>query len=1000
MQRVPLEDLAALTDKWIPELGTWYLDVLLSGLWNNEIEFINGEESVIEKLKKSGLQKGDLKAEIIDYFIASMSGDMRNSKALERLLEIAPDQEADHFHEITSPGMVNFRKMLPSFGHRGMDFAELARAVRCNALAKCFTGFPEYLESKKQEKLEQLQKQLRSTLEKNPEITWADFQKIAPRLHGDEIEEIFLAIKQELINKANQDRLNDMQAKFASLTADQIEEYISTLAPPAIHEAREALKLFNLERAKAKFAIAMAKKDQEEIFEILETSDKWIAAELRKVWQKGIQSTLEKIFPAIRTDKEKTNALSHLDKSLLVTARAGSGKTTLLGLSVVTLIENLDVAPEEILALAFNREAARQIGERINDDYFEAPVFDNYATFHSFSRALAPPLENEKLLEEGDTRLLLRSVFNEVISENPKLSEAIYELFRKEMAEFERKELHLSDEEFYNIKRAETDFTLDGRYEVKSRGEKWIADFLFEHNIRYFYEEPVWNRNINANIYPDFEIPFEGRKIIIEHWATTHDDVNPFPDWFSISKEQYLTQANQKIWFYGDQSEKITLVETNAQECHLGRDSFEIILKERLQDVGLKCIKKPTQELIREILQRQKSKIIVNIGNFISKAKNHNLSPGDLRKQIESRKGDDRTAIFERLSLEVFEKYEQKKLSGVRRDIDYSDLITRAAKAVQSDITKPLKRLGGREIKPFSIENLKYILIDEFQDFNPLFYALIKAIRNANPSIKILAVGDDWQAINQFAGASDKFINNFADYFPDSEAVDLLTNYRSKANIINQSNSLMSGRGSPSIAADSAQGQIFIWPIDQNKTVNIVGHNSRAGSAEYQEDLCFRMQGPDGKPAPDRGFLRARYIKKMCQLIVRNETQDPRETLVLFRANKFLGFSLDQIKDQVYQATKNSFSSRNEFDSLVSFATAHRSKGTEADLVIIVEANEHKFPMLHPDNSLTLIFGDGPSEIFEHERNLFYVACTRARRELHFLTLEKRESPFLAAFRD
>jgi superfamily I DNA/RNA helicase len=121
---------------------------------------------------------------------------------------------------------------------------------------------------------------------------------------------------------------------------------------------------------------------------------------------------------------------------------------------------------------------------------------------------------------------------------------------------------------------------------------------------------------------------------------------------------------------------------------------------------------------------------------------------------------------------------------------------------------------------------------------------------------------------------------------------------------------------------------------------------------------------------------------------------------VLFRANKFLGFSLDQIKDQVYQATKNSFSSRNEFDSLVSFATAHRSKGTEADLVIIVEANEHKFPMLHPDNSLTLIFGDGPSEIFEHERNLFYVACTRARRELHFLTLEKRESPFLAAFRD
>ena len=120
---------------------------------------------------------------------------------------------------------------------------------------------------------------------------------------------------------------------------------------------------------------------------------------------------------------------------------------------------------------------------------------------------------------------------------------------------------------------------------------------------------------------------------------------------------------------------------------------------------------------------------------------------------------------------------------------------------------------------------------------------------------------------------------------------------------------------------------------------------------------------------------------------------------MLFRTNRFRDFSLDQVKDQVYQAIKSSFSSRNDFDSLVSFATAHSSKGREADLVIIVEANEHKFPMLHPDNSLSLIFGEGPREIFESERNLFYVACTRARRELHFLTLEKRESPFLAAFR-
>ena len=265
----------------------------------------------------------------------------------------------------------------------------------------------------------------------------------------------------------------------------------------------------------------------------------------------------------------------------MVTARAGSGKTTLLGLSVVTLIKNLGVAPEEILALAFNKVAAKQIGERINNEYFQAPVFDNYATFHSFARALAPPLENERVLGD-DAGSFLRDVFKDVLSENPQLEKEIYELFRKEMLEFEIKQLHLSDDEFYEIKRAETHATLDGRWKVKSRGEKWIADFLFEHDIRYFYEAPIWNRNINANIHPDFEILIDGRKIIIEHWATTQDDQNPWPDWFTVTKEQYLAQAREKIRFYKDHSEKIILVETNAQECFLGRDSFEDILKENL----------------------------------------------------------------------------------------------------------------------------------------------------------------------------------------------------------------------------------------------------------------------------------------------------------------------------------------------------------------------------------------------------------------------------------
>jgi len=42
-------------------------------------------------------------------------------------------------------------------------------------------------------------------------------------------------------------------------------------------------------------------------------------------------------------------------------------------------------------------------------------------------------------------------------------------------------------------------------------------------------------------------------------------------------------------------------------------------------------------------------------------------------------------------------------------------------------------------------------MIDEYQDFSPLYYELVSAISKYNPDLKIICVGDDWQLINSFA---------------------------------------------------------------------------------------------------------------------------------------------------------------------------------------------------------------------------------------------------------
>jgi DNA helicase-4 len=69
----------------------------------------------------------------------------------------------------------------------------------------------------------------------------------------------------------------------------------------------------------------------------------------------------------------------------------------------------------------------------------------------------------------------------------------------------------------------------------------------------------------------------------------------------------------------------------------------------------------------------------------------------------------------------------------------------------------------------------------------------------------------------------------------------------------------------------------------------------------------------------------------------------------------------------------------------------------EADIVIILRANDGAFPFIHPDNALFKFFGQTEKDVLDEERRLFYVAVTRAAERLYILTESERESPFLKA---
>ena len=79
--------------------------------------------------------------------------------------------------------------------------------------------------------------------------------------------------------------------------------------------------------------------------------------------------------------------------------------------------------------------------------------------------------------------------------------------------------------------------------------------------------------------------------------------------------------------------------------------------------------------------------------------------------------------------------------------------------------------------------------------------------------------------------------------------------------------------------------------------------------------------------------------------------------------------------------------------------TMHASKGLEADAVVVLECEEGKIPMIHPDSELYYIFGESRELNYQDEEKLFYVALTRARTDV-YLTYTQAPSPFLNILRD
>ncbi|MDD3428143.1 MAG: ATP-dependent helicase, partial [Caldisericia bacterium] len=122
---------------------------------------------------------------------------------------------------------------------------------------------------------------------------------------------------------------------------------------------------------------------------------------------------------------------------------------------------------------------------------------------------------------------------------------------------------------------------------------------------------------------------------------------------------------------------------------------------------------------------------------------------------------------------ESYERYWQKMYESNR--IDFSHL-----QKVFYDL------LSNEEIYPKIKQNIKYVMVDEYQDTNYVQEQILLKI--ARPENNICVVGDEDQSLYRFRGATVRNILEFPDHFVNCQQIKLITNYRSHKEIIERNN--------------------------------------------------------------------------------------------------------------------------------------------------------------------------------------------------------------------
>jgi ATP-dependent DNA helicase UvrD/PcrA len=400
-----------------------------------------------------------------------------------------------------------------------------------------------------------------------------------------------------------------------------------------------------------------------------------------------------------------------------------------------------------------------------------------------------------------------------------------------------------------------------------------------------------------------------------------------------------------------------------------------------------------------------------DLATEIEWAKNRRIAPGDYTASL----GEHEPPIPARLMLRVYREYERRKAD--QGWVDFEDLLELAIRLFDAD-EGALAQVRDR---------YRSFTVDEYQDVNLLQQTLLE--RWLGERDELCAVGDDYQSIYAFTGASPEYLLAMPRRFPAAAVVRLEDNYRSTSQVLELANRLVPKLGGaekvlrPTLAGGPEPvTRPFATAVDEGAFIveRIKALHAKGAPLEEVVLLCrtnarladFEELLADAElPFQGAALLARDGARQLLKTLRGSGGSAAREVRRVARDQGLLERPPDRLGER--ELTRQNDLARlvrlaEEFDdgsrSVPEFVehlearfgtggeargvhllTYHRAKGLEFDAVFLPRLEERELPTKLAKTEAAVA----------EERRLLYVGMTRARKHLA-LTWSGKPSRFLA----